>query len=142
MPSSGLDNFEMIRKEVDMARNKKSSEVANIIRDWERRGLERMTLGQRQDISNYIMSMGEEELIRLSTDRKKPMFMVIMARALLSEKSAFDCLERIVDRVDGKPRERQEVELSGANIQINFAPIDRAEVERKEQEDAKRMLED
>lgn len=84
-----------------MGRNRKSLDIDNILKTWDRRGIPEMTKGQREALYNRILAMSPEELIRLSNDTKKPIFMVNIARGLLSKK-AFENQERIIDRLDGK----------------------------------------
>lgn len=76
---------------------------------------------QKQDIQETYIQMiqlSEQELKAIGTDKKQPMLVRVLAKAILNPTKWFDNIERMLDRAVGKPQQKDDLNVTVATVDI------------------------
>ena len=75
--------------------------VSTLLAQLKEEGYERVTAGQVREAYEVMINLDEVKIKDLATDKTQPMFVRIIAKAVL-DKKGFDVIERMLDRSQGK----------------------------------------
>lgn len=92
--------------------------VSHILQEIKDAGYQPVTKSQIKDIYENMLSLPDNELTKLGTDKETPMIYRIIARNMMSPKG-FDIIEKMLDRTQGKPTNKVEVEINELDQQID-----------------------
>ena len=84
------------------------STVRKVIDDLEAAGYQPASRTDIMNMYTALVGLPLEDLTEIASDAKRPMIARIVAKALLAPKG-FENVERIIDRIVGKPTQRSEV---------------------------------
>lgn len=86
--------------------------VSGVLADLKKAGYERVGPSSVTEASEQLIGVPESVLRSIQKDPEQPVFMRILAEALLKKKGRFEAVQVVMDRAHGKAK--QQVDLSGA----------------------------
>lgn len=85
--------------------------VSTLIEEAKKNGIEPLKSSQIIDCYESMMNMTIEEITEKVNDKKQPIFVRIVGKALLSPKG-IEALEKILDRAHGKAIQKSQIEFN------------------------------
>ena len=96
--------------------------VSLIIYELKEQGIESVKPNQIIDVFEMLFNLESKEIAEIANNDKNPYFIRRVAKEMLSGKG-FDIIERMIDRVHGKPKQATEITgKDGDGLTINFVP--------------------
>lgn len=89
--------------------------LTGVLRELKAAGYERVTRAGVMEAYELLMSLDEEKLKEKIVDKKQPMIVRIVGKAML-EKDGKDMLERMLDRAHGRPTQGVDVTTGGKSL--------------------------
>lgn len=94
--------------------------VSTLIQELKDAGHERVGATQITETYELLTSLSEEEIRTLVNDKKQPMIVRIVGKAMLSTRG-FEILERMLDRAQGRPKQSIDADVSQV---VNIAMVE------------------
>lgn len=82
--------------------------MTEVIEELKNAGYDRVTSGMIIEVFEMLLGIDQERMKEIVNDPKRPMSVRIVAKAMLSPKG-FDILEKVLNRVHGKPKQSHEI---------------------------------
>ena len=96
--------------------------VSSIIQDLKERGIVQVKATDIVEAFEMLFNLESKEIAEIANNDSNPYFIRRVAKEMLSGKG-FDIIERMIDRVHGKPKQATEITgKDGSNLTINFVP--------------------
>ena len=96
--------------------------VSSIIQDLKEKGIVQVKATDIVEAFEMLFNLESKEIAEIANNDKNPYFIRRVAKEMLSGKG-FDIIERMIDRVHGKPKQATEITgKDGSNLTINFVP--------------------
>ena len=96
--------------------------VSSIIQDLKERGIVQVKATDIVEAFEMLFNLESKEIAEIANNDSNPYFIRRVAKEMLSGKG-FDIIERMIDRVHGKPKQATEITgKDGNSLTINFVP--------------------
>ena len=96
--------------------------VSSIIQDLKEKGIVQVKAIDIVEAFEMLFNLESKEIAEIANNDKNPYFIRRVAKEMLSGKG-FDIIERMIDRVHGKPKQSTELTgKDGNSLTINFVP--------------------
>ena len=96
--------------------------VSSIIQDLKEKGIVQVKATDIVEAFEMLFNLESKEIAEIANNDKNPYFIRRVAKEMLSGKG-FDIIERMIDRVHGKPKQATEITgKDGDGLTINFVP--------------------
>ena len=96
--------------------------VSSIIQDLKEKGIVQVKAIDIVEAFEMLFNLESKEIAEIANNDKNPYFIRRVAKEMLSGKG-FDIIERMIDRVHGKPKQATEITgKDGNSLTINFVP--------------------
>lgn len=96
--------------------------VSSIIQDLKEKGIVQVKATDIVEAFEMLFNLESKEIAEIANNDNNPYFIRRVAKEMLSGKG-FDIIERMIDRVHGKPKQATEITgKDGGNLTINFVP--------------------
>lgn len=93
--------------------------LSSVVKDLKQQGYERATLGTVIEAFEVLMNVPEEVLSEMVKDKKQPMSLRIVGKAMLTAKG-WEVLQAMMDRAHGKAKQRLDLE---GNVQATIPSV-------------------
>ena len=108
-----------------MSKGRPKKLVSSILAQLKEEG-ELVTKSIVEQTYQVLMSLTQEQLIRIGSDKEQPMINRIIAKEMLGKKG-FEIIEKMMDRANGRPMQTSEVRQENINetvrVVFNSIPI-------------------
>ena len=102
----------------DVGRPRRTVRV--ILDEWEKQGVGRVSKEDVAQAYESVVNLPEDEMKEVMNDKKAPMLVRIVAKALL-DRRGFDILETMLNRSQGKPKQDEESKTPiPINVNVTF----------------------
>ena len=96
--------------------------VSSIVKELKEKGITQVTPNDIIDIYESYLNLKSKEIAEIANNEDNPYFARRVAKEMLSGKG-FDIIERMIDRVHGKPKQATELTgKDGKDLIVNFVP--------------------
>ena len=96
--------------------------VSSIIQDLKEKGIVQVKATDIVEAFEMLFNLESKEIAEIANNDSNPYFIRRVAKEMLSGKG-FDIIERMIDRVHGKPKQATEITgKDGKDLTINFVP--------------------
>lgn len=95
-----------------------------------RKGFEPVKPSQMAEAFELVLNLDEANVVELVKDKEMPFFLRIIGKKLLSNKGD-EMLERVIDRVSGRPRMSIDHTSGGEKITPKFEGVTLSELEKE-----------
>ena len=96
--------------------------VSSIIQDLKEKGIVQVKAIDIVEAFEMLFNLESKEIAEIANNDKNPYFIRRVAKEMLSGKG-FDIIERMIDRVHGKPKQATEITgKDGKDLIVNFVP--------------------
>ena len=96
--------------------------VSSIIQDLKEKGIVQVKATDIVEAFEMLFNLESKEIAEIANNDSNPYFIRRVAKEMLSGKG-FDIIERMIDRVHGKPKQATELTgKDGNSLTINFVP--------------------
>lgn len=96
--------------------------VSSIIQDLKEKGIVQVKATDIVEAFEMLFNLESKEIAEIANNDKNPYFIRRVAKEMLSGKG-FDIIERMIDRVHGKPKQATEITgKDGKDLTVNFVP--------------------
>jgi len=95
-----------------------------------RKGFESVKPSQMAEAFELVLNLDEANVVELVKDKEMPFFLRIIGKKLLSNKGD-EMLERVIDRVSGRPRMSIDHTSGGEKITPKFEGVSLEELEKE-----------
>ena len=96
--------------------------VSSIIQDLKEKGIVQVKATDIIEAFEMLFNLESKEIAEIANNENNPYFIRRVAKEMLSGKG-FDIIERMIDRVHGKPKQATELTgKDGKDLIVNFVP--------------------
>ena len=96
--------------------------VSSIIQDLKEKGIVQVKATDIVEAFEMLFNLESKEIAEIANNDRNPYFIRRVAKEMLSGKG-FDIIERMIDRVHGKPKQATEITgKDGKDLIVNFVP--------------------
>lgn len=96
--------------------------VSSIIQDLKEKGIVQVKAIDIVEAFEMLFNLESKEIAEIANNDSNPYFIRRVAKEMLSGKG-FDIIERMIDRVHGKPKQATEITgKDGKDLIVNFVP--------------------
>ena len=96
--------------------------VSSIIQDLKEKGIVQVKATDIVEAFEMLFNLESKEIAEIANNENNPYFIRRVAKEMLSGKG-FDIIERMIDRVHGKPKQATELTgKDGKDLIVNFVP--------------------
>ena len=92
--------------------------LRHVLKELKEKGYEPVTKAQVREAYEMLINMTEDEIVAACFNKKLPMLLRIVGRAMLQKGKGFEVIERMIDRSHGKAVSQNDVNLKG-DLNIN-----------------------
>ena len=114
-----------VKGEVTNPNGRPKKLVSTILAQLQEEG-ELVTKSLVEQTYQVLMSLTQEQLVRIGSDKEQPMINRIIAKEMLGKKG-FEIIEKMMDRANGRPMQTSEVRQENINetvrVVFNSIPI-------------------